>query len=242
MNKLFKLIIFFLLLSAQLSSQSIFRLKAKKEREKKKIEKLKVENLEKDDLQSDSLNLSMLVQENAKNTDVAIVNDPGTDSLEIKKDKSQKNIKKKKIIIPEVSLFINTIPEKVDVILDDIFIGKTPIVGQKILSGNHIFEIRKDGFAPILYELNVNPSKSVNLDFFLNPIYNIKFKTNEAGLIFELNDNHRWTEDVIKMQLEAGDHQLRVYKLGEIIDEQIIVADQPLTFQYYLKKGMVIKP
>ena len=88
MNKLFKLIIFFLLLSAQLSSQSIFRLKAKKEREKRKIEKLKVENVEKDDLQSDSLNLSMLVQENAKNTDVAIVNDPGTDSLEIKKDKS----------------------------------------------------------------------------------------------------------------------------------------------------------
>jgi hypothetical protein len=44
------------------------------------------------------------------------------------------------------------------------------------------------------------------------------------------------------MQLEAGDHQLRVYKLGEIVDEQIIVADQPLTFQYYLKRGVVIKP
>jgi hypothetical protein len=44
------------------------------------------------------------------------------------------------------------------------------------------------------------------------------------------------------MQLEAGDHQLRVYKLGEIVDEQIIVADQPLTFQYYLKRGAVIKP
>ena len=36
MNKLFELIIFSLLLSAQLSSQSISRLKAKKEREKKK--------------------------------------------------------------------------------------------------------------------------------------------------------------------------------------------------------------
>ena len=157
-------------------------------------------------------------------------------------NQNYKNIKKKEIIISEVSLSINTIPEKVHVILDDVFIGKTPIEGQNILSGDHIFEIRKDGFAPISYELNVNPSKSVNLDFFLNPVYNIKFKTNEPGLIFELNDNHRWTEDMIKMQLEAGDHQLRVYRLGEIIDEQIIVADQPLTFQYYLKKGMVIKP
>ena len=42
------------------------------------------------------------------------------------------------------------------------------------------------------------------------------------------------------MQLEAGDHRLRVYKVNEIIDEQIITADQPLTFQYYLKKGTVV--
>ena len=137
---------------------------------------------------------------------------------------------------------INTIPKKVDVFLDGGLIGKTPILGKKILSGDHIFEIRKDGFAPISYELNVNPSKSVNLDFFMNPVYNVKFKTDEVGLIFELNDDHRWTEDAIRMQLEAGDHQLRVYKLGEIVDEQIIVADQPLTFQYYLKRGVVIKP
>ena len=186
--------------------------------------------------------VSKLAQENAENTEVANVNDTATDSLAIEIDKSLQKIKKKKTIISKVSLSINTIPEKVDVFLDGSLIGKPPISGQKILSGDRIFEIRKDGFAPISYELNVNPSKSVNLDFFMNPVYNVKFKTDEVGLIFELNDDHRWTEDAIRMQLEAGDHQLRVYKLGEIVDEQIIVADQPLTFQYYLKRGVVIKP
>jgi len=44
------------------------------------------------------------------------------------------------------------------------------------------------------------------------------------------------------MQIEAGNHHLRVYKLGEIIDEQVIIADQPLTFQYYLKRGTVSQP
>lgn len=242
MNKLFKLIIFSLLLSIQLFPQSISRLKAKKEREKKKREKLKIERVVEYDSESDSLAVSKLVQENANNTEVANVNDTATDSLTIKVDNSPPKIKKKKTIISKVSLSINTIPEKVDVFLDGSLIGKTPISGQKILSGDRIFEIRKDGFAPISYELNVNPSKSVNLDFFMNPIYNVKFKTDEVGLIFELNDVHRWTEDAIRMQLEAGDHQLRVYKLGEIVDEQIIVADQPLTFQYYLKRGVVIKP
>jgi len=197
---------------------------------------------------------SKLVKENVKTKIdsleyLNLINDTTKTSFLLTEDKktfssSEKKpvIKKNKFQPTNVELNINTIPENVEVYLDGKLIGKTPISGEKILSGNHTFDIQKNGFAPISYDLNVNASKSVNLDFFLNPVYNIKFKTNEPGLIFELNDNHRWTEDMIKMQLEAGDHQLRVYRLGEIIDEQIIVADQPLTFQYYLKKGMVIKP
>ena len=189
---------------------------------------------------------SLKVSYEGKSSNKDIVSDnkkiQNNDSLDVEPINKDRPIKNKKIARTKVQLTINTIPEKVDVFLDGSLIGKTPILGQKILSGDHIFEIRKDGFAPISYELNVNPSKSVNLDFFMNPVYNVKFKTDEVGLIFELNDDHRWTEDAIRMQLEAGDHQLRVYKLGEIVDEQIIVADQPLTFQYYLKRGVVIKP
>lgn len=242
MNKLFKLIIFSLLLSIQLFPQSISRLKAKKEREKRKREKSKVERVVEDDSQPDSLTVSKLVQENAKNTEVANVNDTATDSLAIKKEKPPKKIKKKKTIIPKVNLSINTIPENVDIFLDGNLLGKTPLAGKKISAGDHNFEIQKEGYAPISYDLSVNPSKSVSLDFFMNPVYDVRFKTEEVGLIFELNSTHRWTEKLIGMQLEAGDHHLRVYKLGEVIDEQVIVADQPLTFQYYLNKGTVANP
>lgn len=175
------------------------------------------------------------------NDDPNLVLKNESDSLTIN-DKKEEKIVGKGFPKTEVVLNINTIPERVEVSIDGKLIGKTPILGKKIISGFHIFEINKEGFAPISYELNVNPSKSVNLDFFMNPVYDIKFKTDEAGLIFELNDDHRWTEDAIKMKLEAGDHKLRVYKLGDIIDEQIIVADQPLTFQYYLKRGVIIQP
>ena len=242
MNKLFKLIIFSLLLSTQLFPQSISRLKAKKEREKKKREKSKVEKVVKDDSQSDTLSIIQLDQKNAKNAEITNVNDLVADSLVVKKDKSPKKIKKKKTIIPEVSLSINTIPENVDVFLDGNLLGKTPLAGEKISAGDHNFEIQKEGYAPISYDLSVNPSKSVSLDFFMNPVYDVRFKTEEIGLIFELNDTHRWTEKLIGMQLEAGDHHLRVYKLGEVIDEQVIIADQPLTFQYYLNKGTIANP
>ena len=55
MNKLFKLIIFSLLLSTQIFPQSISRLKAKKEREKRKREKSKVEIVVEDELLESAL-------------------------------------------------------------------------------------------------------------------------------------------------------------------------------------------
>jgi hypothetical protein len=241
MTRLFKLAIFLILLSAQVFPQNLSRLKAKKAREKQKKLKINEEEILEQAPDIDSLQVTIQDDEIADLPTVKSEKEL-VDSLVIELRKKPEKVIEKKVIIPKVNLTINTIPENVEISLDGNILGKTPLSGKKISSGNHTFQIQKEGYAPISYDINVNPSKSVSLDFFMNPVYDIKFKTDEAGLIFELNSSHRWTEDLISMQLEAGDHHLRVYKLGEIIDEQIIVADQPLTFQYYLKKGTVAKP
>ena len=242
MTKLFKLLIFIILFSAQVFPQNISRLRAKKEREKSKRSKPNVEETIEESSGTDSLSVNILDEENPDLSKTEIADRTSVDSLAIKKEIKPKIVTKKKEVIPKVSLSINTIPENVEVSLDGNILGSTPIAGKKISAGGHTFEIQKEGYAPISYDLSVNPSKSVSLDFFMNPVYDVRFKTDEVGLIFELNNTHRWTEDLIRMQLEAGDHHLRVYKLGEIIDEQVIVADQPLTFQYYLNKGTVANP
>jgi len=242
MTKLFKLLIFIILFSAQVFPQNISRLRAKKEREKSKRSKLNVEEPTEESTGTDSLSVNILDEENPDLSDTEIADRTSVDSLAIKKEIKPKIVTKKNVVTPKVNLSINTIPENVEVSLDGNILGSTPIYGKKISAGGHTFEIQKEGYAPISYDLIVNPSKSVSLDFFMNPVYDVKFKTDEVGLIFELNNTHRWTEDLIGMQLEAGDHHLRVYKLGEIIDEQVIVADQPLTFQYYLNKGTVANP
>ena len=242
MTKLFKLLIFIILFSAQVFPQNISRLRAKKEREKSKRSKPNVEEITEESSGTDSLSVNILDEENPDLSDTEIADRTSVDSLAIKKEIKPKTFTKKNVATPKVKLSINTIPENVEVSLDGNIIGSTPIAGKKISAGGHTFDIQKEGYAPISYDLIVNPSKSVSLDFFMNPVYDVKFKTDEVGLIFELNNTHRWTEDLIGMQLEAGDHHLRVYKLGEIIDEQVIVADQPLTFQYYLNKGTVANP
>ena len=242
MTRLFKILIFIILFSAQVFPQNISRLRAKKEREKSKRSKPNVEETMEESSGTDSLSVNILDEENPDLSNTEIADRTSVDSLVIKKEIKPKIVTKKKVVTPKVSLSINTIPENVEVSLDGNILGSTPIAGKKISAGGHTFEIQKEGYAPISYDLIVNPSKSVSLDFFMNPVYDVKFKTDEVGLIFELNNTHRWTEDLIRMQLEAGDHHLRVYKLGEIIDEQVIVADQPLTFQYYLNKGTVANP
>lgn len=142
------------------------------------------------------------------------------------------------IIFSQVKLDVNTIPTKVDIHLDGVNIGSSPIRNERISPGLHRFEIKKKGYAPLSYDLLVNPAQAVELDFFLNPIYECKFKTDEKGLVFELNGIHRWDVDLVRLRLEAGDHLLRVFKIGEIIDEQIINVDQPKKYNYFLKKPL----
>ena len=142
------------------------------------------------------------------------------------------------IIFSQVKLDVNTIPTKVDIHLDGVNIGSSPIRNERISPGLHRFEIKKKGYAPLSYDLLVNPAQAVELDFFLNPIYECKFKTDEKGLVFELNGEHRWDADLVRLRLEAGDHLLRVFKIGEIIDEQIINVDQPKKYNYFLKKPL----
>lgn len=141
-------------------------------------------------------------------------------------------------IFSQVKLEVNTIPTKVDVHLDGVNLGSSPIENERITPGVHKFEIKKKGYAPLTYDLLVNPAQAIELDFFLNPIYECKFKTEEEGLIFELNGEHQWDAKVVRLRLEAGNHLLRVFKIGQIIDEQTIIVDQPQKYNYFLKKPL----
>ena len=142
------------------------------------------------------------------------------------------------IIFSQVKLDVNTIPTKVDIHLDGVNIGSSPIRNERISPRQDRCEIKMQGYAALSAGVVVQPARGVELDFFLNPIYECKFKTDEKGLVFELNGEHRWDVDLVRLRLEAGDHLLRVFKIGEIIDEQIINVDQPKKYNYFLKKPL----
>ena len=139
-------------------------------------------------------------------------------------------------IFAQVSLNINAIPRKVEVLVDGEKVGTTPLRDIKIKPGTHSFELKKKGYASLRHSIDVNPAESLKMDYYLNPIYFIKFFTEERGLTFELNDNHKWSQNKIRLEIEAGEHSLRVYQDKKIIDEQNFIVDEPKSIEYIIKK------
>ena len=59
------------------------------------------------------------------------------------------------LVYSQIKLDINTIPDEVDVYLDGVNLGTSPIRNERIIPGAHIFEIKKKGYAPLKYDLTI---------------------------------------------------------------------------------------
>ena len=122
-------------------------------------------------------------------------------------------------LIGQVTLDIKVLPRGATVILDGKEIGSAPIKGYSVKPGLHEVRLEANGYAPAIHEISVQDAKRLDADFILNPMYKIKFRAKEKGLTFELNGEHTWRDEKIKLNLEAGPHRLRVYYLDELFDD-----------------------
>ena len=135
-------------------------------------------------------------------------------------------------LIGQVTLDIKVLPRGATVILDGKEIGSAPIKGYSVKPGLHEVRLEANGYAPAIHEISVKDAKRLVADFILNPMYKIKFRAKEKGLTFELNGEHTWRDEKIKLNLAAGPHRLRVYYLDELFDDQVIIADRNAEFIY----------
>ena len=135
-------------------------------------------------------------------------------------------------VMAQVTLDVKVLPRGADVLLDGQKIGSAPGKGYSVKPGAHEIKLEKNGYAPATHEITIQDAKRLVADFVMNPIYTIKFRAKEKGYSFELNGEHSWRDEKIKLKLEAGAHRLRVYDLDELYDDQVIVADRNAEFIY----------
>ena len=135
-------------------------------------------------------------------------------------------------VMAQVTLDVKVLPKGATVFLDGKEIGSAPVKGYSVKPGAHEIILEKNGYAPATHEVTVQDAKRLVADFIMNPMYTIKFQAKEKGFTFELNGEHTWRDEKIKLNLEAGAHRLRVYYLDELFDDQVIVADRNAEFIY----------
>jgi len=135
-------------------------------------------------------------------------------------------------VMAQVTLDVKVLPKGATVFLDGKEIGSAPVKGYSVKPGAHEIILEKNGYAPATHEVTVQDAKRLVADFIMNPMYTIKFQAKEKGFTFELNGEHTWRNEKIKLNLEAGAHRLRVYYLDELFDDQVVVADRNAEFIY----------
>jgi len=131
-----------------------------------------------------------------------------------------------------VKTSITSTPNIVEVIIDGRPQGETPIKSLDLTAGRHTFKLLAENFAPIEKVLDIQPSRKAKLEFRLNRLNTIRFKSKESGLKYVLNDDHEWWDKRIKLQVESGKHILKVYNKDELVEEQNwnIIWNERLSF------------
>lgn len=139
--------------------------------------------------------------------------------------------------IPEKTknkLFVFSSPVDATLYIDGYLRGITPLGILDISSGIHTFTLMKEKYAPFIKTLDLQPCKSARIEFRMNPIYTLQFSTQDKGLKFVLDNQHEWTDQKIKLQLEQGKHILKIYKEDQFIEQLELNCIRNSRLKYHL--------
>jgi len=139
-----------------------------------------------------------------------------------------------------IKAFIFSTPDEAELYIDGQLKGETPLGILSLSSGEHSFKLLKEGYAPLKKTLDIQSAKKANIEFRMNRLNVLHFKTNEEGLKFVLDDEHEWWDRNIKFHVEMGKHILKVYKNGEIVDEQILNIEWNGQYEYLLSDTVAV--
>lgn len=136
---------------------------------------------------------------------------------------------------------IYSTPNEAELVIDGNILGKTPIENFDLAVGLHSFKMVKKDYAPLEKKLDIQPSKKAKIEFRLNRLNIIHFKSNEDGLKYILNEEHEWWNKRIKLQVESGKHTLNVYSRGHLVDEKVLNINWNERLKYFLPDTFAVE-
>lgn len=126
---------------------------------------------------------------------------------------------------------ITTVPTGVKVVMDGEKLGVSPINNQPISNAVHRFELKLENHALVAKSLEIHPARHLHLEFRLNPIHPVVFKSAVDGLSFSTG-GFTWEGKKARLKMEAGRHRVYV-SAGKILTDSLVInVSGPLEYKY----------
>jgi hypothetical protein len=125
----------------------------------------------------------------------------------------------------EVTLLIQTVPEGADVFIDEVLLGKTPILTPKIPIGKHVFRLSKEKYATVSKTIILSNTESNVINVTLDSIFSLSINSEPSGAIVNV-DSIRKGITPITFKLGYGNSLLQVTKPGYISFQKDMMIQQ----------------
>lgn len=135
------------------------------------------------------------------------------------------------LVRPQVPVTILSIPSGAKVTANFEKIGVTPINNHLFTSGRYLFEVELDGYAKIVKSIDLYSAKHLEMEFRLNELFPVVFKSKISGLKFETG-GQTWENRKAKLRMEAGRHSVKIYAGYMLVDSVSLVVNGPLNYVY----------
>jgi len=135
------------------------------------------------------------------------------------------------LVRPQVPVTILSIPSGAKVTANFEEIGVTPINNHLFTSGRYTLEVKLNGYAKIVKKINLYSAKHLEMEFRLNELFPVVFKSKISGLKFETG-GQTWEKRKAKLRMEAGRHSIKIFAGNMLVDSVSLVITGPLNYIY----------
>jgi hypothetical protein len=125
----------------------------------------------------------------------------------------------------EVTMLIQTVPPGANVFIDEVLLGKTPILTPKIPVGQHVFKLSKEKYATVSKTIILSKTESNVINETLDSTFSLTINCDPTNAIVMI-DSIRIGSTPITFQLGYGNTLLQLSKPGYISFQKDMMIQQ----------------
>lgn len=158
-------------------------------------------------------------------------------NISIRDNKESRTFNLKAPVPIEGGLRITSNVQQGEVYIDGKKVGNTPYYNPRVLIGKHKISIQKNGYGTVEETVEVIKGQTVDKDFKLTNILNIRIISNPSEAAVSIDGESRG-KTPLDLQINAGKHTIKLVKDGYYTEEKTENFDASKSYHYTLNSNL----